>query len=75
MISAPSCHADVLGRDRGLVIHSCEARDGLVVAAGDFVVDGAEAFGFRGGGRRVGGGPERGAGADGVSDEIPARYL
>ena len=35
-------HADVLGRDRGLVDPLLEPRDGFVVASGDLVVDGAE---------------------------------
>ena len=65
-------HADVLGRDRGLVDPLLEARDGLVVAALDFVIDVAE-LALGGGGCRVRRGPERGAGSGGVGDEVAAR--
>ena len=67
-------HADVLGRDRGLVDPFLEARDGFVVAALDFVVDVAE-LALGGGGRRVRCGPECRAGSGGVRDEIPAGDL
>ena len=65
-------HADVLGRDRGLVDPFLEARNGFVVAALDFVIDVAE-LALGGGAGRPRGGPERGAGGGGVGDEVAAR--